>query len=100
MAHIRYDDGVTESVGIRALQRNASAVVARAEAGEVIEVTDHGRPVARIVPLRHDRLVSLVESGMARPARIAAADLPAPLPATSGAASLSDLLAQARDDER
>lgn len=39
-------------VGIRELKQNASEVVARAESGEVIDITLRGRPVARISPLR------------------------------------------------
>lgn len=39
------------SVGIRDLKQNASAVVARAAAGEIIAVTDRGRPVAQLTPL-------------------------------------------------
>ena len=34
-------------IGIRELRQNASEYVRRAEKGEVIEVTDRGRPVAR-----------------------------------------------------
>jgi len=51
------------SVGIRALKQNASAVIARVAAGETIQVTDRGRAVAEIVPLRRGRLQQLVESG-------------------------------------
>ncbi|MFN2486319.1 MAG: type II toxin-antitoxin system Phd/YefM family antitoxin [Acidimicrobiia bacterium] len=34
-------------VGIRALKQNASAVVAEAASGELVTITDRGRPVAR-----------------------------------------------------
>ena len=37
-------------VGIRELKANLSAFVDRIEQGEVITVTKHGKPVARIVP--------------------------------------------------
>ncbi|MBK0419344.1 type II toxin-antitoxin system prevent-host-death family antitoxin [Leucobacter sp. CSA1] len=40
------------TVGIRALKQNASEVVARAAKGEVIEITDHGKPVAKICRCR------------------------------------------------
>jgi prevent-host-death family protein len=88
------------SVGIRALQQNASAVVARAANGEVVEVTDRGRPVAYIVPIPQGRLAGLVRAGLARPARRRVADLDAPLPAASESPSLGELLADARADER
>ncbi len=86
-------------VGIRALQQNASAVVARAAAGEIVEITDRGRPVARLVPLGDGELASLVASG-GRPARRRVRDLPPALPAVPGAPSLGELLHEARADER
>lgn len=54
-------------VGIRALKQNASEVVARAAKGETIEITDRGRPVARIVPLRTSKYQEMVESGQITP---------------------------------
>ena len=39
-----------ETIGIRALKQNASAVIARVEAGESFEVTNRGRVVGTIVP--------------------------------------------------
>lgn len=85
-------------VGIRALQQNASAVVARAAAGEVVEITDRGRPVARLVPLGEGILSSLAVG--ARAARRRVSDLPPPLPATPGQPSLGELLREARAAER
>lgn len=40
-----------ETVGIRELRQNASVWVAKAEAGVIVQITDRGRPVARLVPL-------------------------------------------------
>ena len=41
------------SVGIRELKINASAIVRRVrEHGEVIDITDHGEVVARLIPAR------------------------------------------------
>lgn len=45
-----YPAGV-EVIGIRELRQNASAWVAKAKAGVTIQITDRGRPVARLVPL-------------------------------------------------
>jgi prevent-host-death family protein len=88
------------TIGIRALQQNASAAVARAAEGEIIEVTDRGRPVACLVPLPTHRLAALVRAGLARPARRRLADLGPALPGDPSAPSLGDLLADARADER
>jgi prevent-host-death family protein len=85
-----------DRVGIRELKQNASAVMRRVAAGETIEVTDHGRPVARIVPLRAtSTLDQLVAEGRAVPPM---GDLlaTAPLRPRPGQVPLSDLLAEER----
>lgn len=91
---------MTMELGIRALQQNASAVVAGAAAGEVVTITDRGRPVARLVPIRGSRLQELVDAGLARPAKGSLADLPEAEPAPPGRPPLAEVLAQLRDDER
>jgi prevent-host-death family protein len=40
-----------ERVGVRELKASLSRYLARVREGETIEVTDRGRPVARIVPV-------------------------------------------------
>ena len=91
-------------VGIRELKQNASEVVARAEAGEEITVTNRGRPVARLVPhIRHprrSRLAELIARGEATPGRGSIADLPPPRPALPGRPSLSEVLLEMREEER
>lgn len=87
-------------VGIRALKQNSSAVVAAAAAGDEITITDHGRPVAQIIPLPSTRLASLIASGRARPAKRSIAKLPPPKPPRAGQHPLSATLAADRDDQR
>src|SRR5438270_6410486 len=58
-------DTMGNSVGIRELRQQASAVLRRVVAGEVIDVTDHGHAIARIVPLRPSVLDQLVMEGRA-----------------------------------
>jgi prevent-host-death family protein len=52
-------------VGIRELRQQASRVLKRVAAGETFEVTDHGHPIARIVPFRAGPLEQLVLEGRA-----------------------------------
>ncbi|MBK5222111.1 MAG: type II toxin-antitoxin system Phd/YefM family antitoxin [Acidimicrobiia bacterium] len=52
-----------ERIGIRELRQNASRYLARVRAGETIEVTDRGRPVARLVPVIEESWDDLVHSG-------------------------------------
>lgn len=56
-----------ESIGVRALKQNASAVIERVDNGETIRITNRGRPVAQIVPLRGDRYQELVDAGVITP---------------------------------
>jgi prevent-host-death family protein len=83
-------------VGIRELKQNPSAVIADAAAGEIITVTDRGRPVAQITPLPSSPLQRLIDAGRARPARCDPRELPAPRPG----GDVSGALAEMRDAER
>jgi prevent-host-death family protein len=95
---------VSNSVGIRELRQQASAVLRRVVAGEVIDVTDHGHPIARIVPLRPSVLDQLVLEGRATDAEGDLLDLmdELGLPAAPepGRQSPSQALAELRADER
>ena len=86
-------------LGIRALQQHASDAVARAAAGETLEITDRGRPVAQLVPLHTSPIEHLLAAGLMRAPRRPFSELPEPLARTRGA-SLSDLLAEQREHER
>jgi prevent-host-death family protein len=92
-----------ERIGIRELRGNLSGVVHRVRAGETIEVTEHGHPVARIVPLRHrSRYDQMVAEGRLTPPEGGLANLlnrkrSAPAP---GEPTLSEILADLRADER
>ena len=88
------------SVGIRELRQRASELLRRVEAGESIEITDRGRPVAVLAPLAADPVEQLRASGDLHAAAGTMADLPAPLPLSPGAEAPSEVLARLRRDER
>jgi prevent-host-death family protein len=92
---------VDNRVGIRELRQEASKVLRRVVGGETIEVTDHGHPIARIVPLRRGTLDQLILDGRAVGAHTDLLDVAQHLglPVTS-AALPSDALAELRADER
>ena len=57
-------------VGIRVLRDNLSRYISRVREGEEMVVTDHGKAVARIVPLdRPGLLEQLVDEGVVTPPR-------------------------------
>lgn len=87
-------------VGIRELRQNATAVLRRVAAGEVVEVTDRGRAVARIVPMHEaSRLEQLLAEGRASAASGDVLDVK-PMPLITGRPLLSRVLADMRADER
>jgi prevent-host-death family protein len=88
------------SVGVRELRQRASELLRRVEAGESIEITDRGRPVAVLAPLPEDPLERLLASGDLQAADGDLADLPDPLPLAPGAEPPSVVLARLRRDER
>ncbi|MBV9546558.1 MAG: type II toxin-antitoxin system prevent-host-death family antitoxin [Chloroflexi bacterium] len=95
---------VSNTVGIRELRQQASAVLRRVVAGEVIDITEHGHPIARIVPLRPGPLDQLVLEKRATEAQGDLLDqmdeLGLPAPPRGGLLEPSRALAELRADER
>ena len=88
-------------IGIRELRQNASVWIREAQHGETIEITDRGRPVARLVPVPSgDVLERLIAEGRIRPAAGDLLDLGPPLPLQPGMPTRSEVLEQMRADER
>jgi antitoxin (DNA-binding transcriptional repressor) of toxin-antitoxin stability system len=91
-------------IGVRELRQNASRWLARVKAGESFVVTERGRAIAQLTPLRAalpgTRLAQLIDDGLAQPA---AAPLLAALDAAGGPTAgppLSRRLEELRVDER
>jgi prevent-host-death family protein len=98
-------EGSEAHVGIRELKDNASAVIRRVAAGETIRITDRGRTVARIVPLRDDDdwWDRMADEGRLIPARrdlIQVLHENPPAPLMPGERSPFDVLMELRADER
>jgi prevent-host-death family protein len=98
MCYMHPSEAASERVGVRELRQNLSVYLERVAEGAVFEVTDRGRPVALLVPLRADASVAerLVASGRARPARRNPLALGKPVVRLSG--SLSAALDEIRED--
>lgn len=91
-------------VGVRELRQNLSVYLERVKAGERMEVTERGRPVALLVPLPagDDPLAPLYAEGRATPPR---RDLAAvlgehpPRRPQPGERSLGEILGEMRAEE-
>jgi prevent-host-death family protein len=57
-----------DRIGVRELRQHASRYLTRVAAGESLEVTDRGRPVARLVPVSADAWTNMIASGRVVPA--------------------------------
>ena len=66
----------TQVVGIRELRDSLSRHLASVRDGAEITVTDHGKPVARIVPAGDTTYLRLLESGRMRLAEYPDVELP------------------------
>jgi prevent-host-death family protein len=90
-----------ERIGVRELNQHTSQVLARVSGGESIEITERGRPIARLVPVGDDRsvLARLVAAGRAVAPTGAG---PVPLPPRFGDESVdaAAALVAIRDEER
>jgi prevent-host-death family protein len=96
-----------KQIGVRELRQNASKWLREVQQGEIIEITDRGRPVARLTPLRFPTtlpfpttLDELSRRGLVREPTGDWRDLGPPLPADPGKESLSKILERMRDEER
>jgi len=88
-------------VGVRELRQRASELLRRVEAGETIEVTDRGRPVAILAPVPEgEPLERLRAAGEVIPAAGLLSDLPEPLRLQVGQELPSAILARLRRDDR
>jgi prevent-host-death family protein len=89
------------TVGVRELRQNLSRYLRRVEAGETLEVTEHGRPVAVLAPLPAGGTIldQLVRAGRVRPPLSAGdlLDVGRPLPVRLRQ-SLSEALAAEREE--
>ncbi len=87
-------------MGIRELRNNLPAAIKRVRAGEGIEVTDHGHPVARLVAIHpRSQYEQMVAEGRIIPPEIDLLDIK-PVPVPPGTPTASEILAEMRDGER
>src|SRR4051794_38393063 len=87
-------------VGVRELRQNLSVYLRRIEAGETLEVTEHGRPVAQLGPIRRRELTGLARleaEGAITPATIDHRTIG--LPPSIPGRPLSEILQEMRDED-
>ena len=91
-------------VGVRELRQNLSVYLDRVKAGETLEVTEHGKPVAQLGP-RPAKATSIIDQmiaeGRITPATFDHRMIPPPpsIPGPSGK-TLAETLLEMRDEEK
>jgi prevent-host-death family protein len=90
------------SVGIRELNQQTSQIMDRVRAGETIEITDRGVPVAEIRPLSEDQsvLAQLAAEGLVIPATLDPSILKLLPKGEPDGINVADWLAADREQER
>ena len=86
---------MTNRMGIRELRDTLTATIRRVRAGETIEVTHDGEPVALLTPYPRTRVEQLIASGRATPPKRPLYPLPKPAPVT-GPMTASEALEEDR----
>jgi len=96
-------DNAPARVGVRELRQNLSIYLDRVKAGETLEVTEHGQPVAQLGPRPTrplSRIDQLIAEGRITPATIRPRDIPPPLPNPHpGTSPLTDELLRMREED-
>lgn len=92
--------GPPARVGVRELRQNLSIYLDRVKAGETLEVTERGEPVAELRPRtgpRRSIIDQMIADGRATPASVDHRSLP--LPPRIPGRPLSEILLEMRDEE-
>jgi prevent-host-death family protein len=89
-------------MGVRELKDGLSRALREVQAGETVEVTDHGRPIARIIKAWPSRAQQMLAEGRLLPAESEEdlLELWPPPPLEPGERPGSEILAELRADER
>ena len=90
---------MVDEVGVRELRQHASALLDRVSTGVTIQITNHGRPVAQLVPIsgQHHGRTDLIASGELQPGRGNVLGVE-PVQAPQGLPTTDELLAGLRED--
>ena len=86
-------------IGVRELNQRTSQVLERVRRGETLTITDHGEPVARLVPIGHTASVldELIGAGKASPPRFKG-PLPPAVAFGDPAIDSTDVVRELRDE--
>ena len=92
--------GQVQQVGVRELRQDASGILRQVKAGECIEITEHGRPIARIVPIGPSLYEEAIISGLIIAPTISSTEPMPKLIKAEGGLNSTEVLMEMRAEER
>jgi hypothetical protein len=88
------------SVGVRELRQSASQILDRVKDGAVIEITEHGVPVARLIPITKSLYEEYIAAGLIIPAENPITQFKMPTFKLKGKKTSTELLMEIRAEAR
>ena len=88
------------SVGVRELRQSASQLLDQVKDGLVIEITEHGVPVARLVPITKSLYEEYLEAGLIIPAKNPTTHFDTPTFKLKGKKTSTQILMELRAESR
>lgn len=89
-----------KSVGVRELRQSASKLLDLVKDGSIVEITEHGKPVARLVPITQSLYEQYLDSSRITPARNPERIFTVPKGPVAKGKQLSELLIEDRLAEK
>ena len=89
-----------KTYGVRELRQNASKILDEVKDGEIVTITEWGKPVATMSPIATNLLDKLYELGVLIPPVYSIDDLPEPIKLKGKAKTASQVLMELRNEER
>jgi prevent-host-death family protein len=90
----------TQTVGVRELRQSASKILDQVKDGAVFEITEHGVPVARLVPITKSLYEEYIAAGLIIPAENPITHFEVPTFKLKGKKTSTELLMEMRAEAR
>lgn len=90
----------TQTVGVRELRQSASKILDQVKDGVVFEITEHGVPVARLVPITKSLYEEYIAAGLIIPAENPITHFEVPTFKLKGKKTSTELLMEMRAEAR
>ena len=91
---------IRQSVGVRELRQSASKILDQVKDGAVFEITEHGVPVARLVPITKSLYEEYIAAGLIIPAENPVTHFEMPTFKLKGKKTSTEVLMEMRAEER